>query len=120
MTWYIDIDVRWNTISQSVDDRTPAERGLVPSEQLITVSDTRMAGQGVKRIPKSRYDSISTYIYHCKGDTACHRTFEIYNDIYCPVDEDIKIRLRDAGIDENLAHHLAHIFCRDPISAFEG
>ena len=32
----------------------------------------------------------------------------------------VKSRLRGAGIDENLAHHLGHLFCRDPISAFEG
>jgi len=50
----------------------------------------------------------------------CSRTFAEYNDIYCPVDEAVKSRLRGAGIDENLAHHLGHLFCRDPISAFEG
>lgn len=27
-----DIDVRWTVIAQSVDDRTPAERGLIPKE----------------------------------------------------------------------------------------
>lgn len=116
-----DIDVRWTVIAQSVDDRTPAERGLITNpEDIALVADCRMSGSGVRPIPKSRYDSISTYIYHCKGETACKRTFEIYNDIYCPVDPEVKARLRTAGIDENLAHHIAHLFCRDPISAFAG
>jgi hypothetical protein len=115
-----DIDARWNTIAQSVDDRTEAERGLISQQEATLRADPRMAGQGIVPIPKSRYDSISTYIYHCKGDPMCSRTFAEYNDIYCPVDEAVKSRLRGAGIDENLAHHLGHLFCRDPISAFEG
>jgi len=115
-----DIDARWNTIAQSVDDRTEAERGIISLEDAKLLADPRMAGQGIVPIPKSRYDSISTYIYHCKGDPNCSRTFAEYNDIYCPVDDAVKLRLRNAGIDENLAHHLAHLFCRDPISAFEG
>eukprot|EP00601_Ochromonadales_sp_CCMP2298_P025617 CAMPEP_0173290756 /NCGR_PEP_ID=MMETSP1143-20121109/11746_1 /TAXON_ID=483371 /ORGANISM="non described non described, Strain CCMP2298" /LENGTH=1044 /DNA_ID=CAMNT_0014229861 /DNA_START=142 /DNA_END=3271 /DNA_ORIENTATION=- len=113
-------DARWSTIAQSVDDRTPAERGELSEEQVAAAADPRLSGDGIQRIPKSRYDSISTYIYHCRGDTACHRTFAVYNDVECPVDEKVKTRLRAAGIDENLAHHIAHLFCRDPISAFHG
>lgn len=79
-----------------------------------------MVGRGLTPIPKSRYDSISTYIYHCEGDSACHRTFAVYNDIPCPVDEHVKQQLRAGGIDENLAHHVAHLYCRDPIVAFHG
>ena len=51
---------------QSVDDRTPAERGLLSQEEALAVADPRLVGSGIKRLPKSRYDSISTYIYHCK------------------------------------------------------
>lgn len=72
-------------------------------------------GDGIRRLYKPRYSSISTYIYHCNGDPNCRRTFEIYNDIPCPVDEEMKSRLRSEGIDENLAHHLAHLFTRDPL-----
>jgi glutamate--cysteine ligase catalytic subunit len=115
-----DIDVRWTAIAQSVDDRTPAERGQLSAAEAEQVADNRLAGRGVVRIPKSRYDSISTYIYHCKGDSACNRTFAVYNDIPCPIDPAVKARLRGAGVDENLAHHIAHLFCRDPISAFQG
>jgi glutamate--cysteine ligase catalytic subunit len=101
-----DVDARWNAIAQSVDDRTPAELGLLTPEEALLVADPNMAGHGIKRLIKSRYDSISTYIYHCKEEKCCQRTFAIYNDISCPVDEDIKARLRSEGIDENLAHHV--------------
>ena len=32
-----DIDCRWDVIAQSVDDRTPAERGELSEEELIQV-----------------------------------------------------------------------------------
>jgi glutamate--cysteine ligase catalytic subunit len=115
-----DIDARWTVISQSVDDRTAAERGLVADNALPSHVDERMAGNGVRLIPKSRYDSISTYIYHCKGEPACQRTFAAYNDANCPADEETKELLRREGVDENLAHHVAHLFIRDPIVAFNG
>ena len=37
-------DARWSVISQSVDDRTPMERGVGPFER-----DERMAGGGQRR-----------------------------------------------------------------------
>jgi len=113
-----DVDARWSVIAQSVDDRTPAERGLVlPKDGEMSVNPN-LAGGGLRRIPKSRYDSISAYIYHCSGDPACTRTFEIYNDIPCPYDEEIKQRLLGEGLDVNLAHHLAHLFIRDPLVVY--
>lgn len=30
----VDTDVRWNTIALSVDDRTPAERGLLDEDEV--------------------------------------------------------------------------------------
>ena len=117
-----NIDARWTVIAQSVDDRTPAERGLVSSSvDLASMAEASrdMVGNAVRRLPKSRYDSISTYIYHCAQDTACQRSLEFYNDIPCPIDEEAKQMLRDEGVDENLAHHLAHLFVRDPLVIFE-
>ena len=35
-----------------------------------------------------------------------------------PLDEDIKRRLIDHGIDELLANHIAHLFIRDPLVIF--
>ena len=105
------VDARWTVISQSCDDRTAAERGSAGGSD----PDAQMAGEGVRAVPKSRYDSVSTYIYHCKGQADCQRTFEVYNDVPCPVDAEVKQRLRAAGIDENLAHHMGHLYVRDPL-----
>ncbi|KAL5493226.1 hypothetical protein EMCRGX_G014373 [Ephydatia muelleri] len=90
-----DIDCRWDVISASVDDRTEEERGLKPLSKDKFV------------IPKSRYDTIDCYIASPE-----------YND--CPVvyDEAAFKLLRDGGIDELLAQHVAHLFIRDPVSLF--
>lgn len=45
-----DVDCRWNVISCSVDCRTREERGELPLKQ------------NKFRIPKSRYDSIDSYL----------------------------------------------------------
>ena len=73
-------DVRWNTISQSVDDRTDAERGCIPDEELAVHEQADMTGRGVKRLYKSRYDSISRFIYHCSEDPTCAEKLAAYND----------------------------------------
>ncbi len=123
-----NVDARWDIIAQSCDDRTPYERGEIPvkvdsnstNSEEVVLGDSEMAGNGVERIYKSRYDSVSTYIYHCKGDPTCKRTFEVYNDIPCAIDRTVKDRLKSAGVDENLSHHLAHLFTRDPLVVYAG
>lgn len=127
-----DTDARWGIISESVDDRTPAERGCdddPPSPHL--------AGRGRRRLYKSRYDSISAYIYQgACGDAAddheeCSvdadqppsydgRILNRYNDIPVPVDEEMYATLREAGVDPALSQHVAHLFVRDPLVVFEG
>ncbi|CAM9803100.1 unnamed protein product, partial [Ectocarpus fasciculatus] len=57
----VDTDVRWDTIATSVDDRTPAERGLLDADP-EAARDPSMVGDGVARLYKSRYDSISSYL----------------------------------------------------------
>jgi glutamate--cysteine ligase catalytic subunit len=114
-----DVDARWNVIAQSVDDRTPAERGLVSNADLESAGDEYFAGRGLRKQIKSRYDSISTFIYHCNGHPSCQRTFEHYNDIHCPVDEDIKTELLKNGLDANMAVHIAHLFTRDPLVIYQ-
>lgn len=47
-----DVDCRWNVISGSVDCRTRVERGLDPPPP----------GSTARKIPKSRYDSIDSYL----------------------------------------------------------
>mmetsp|Transcript_26375 Transcript_26375/g.60033 ORF Transcript_26375/g.60033 Transcript_26375/m.60033 type:complete len:706 (+) Transcript_26375:38-2155(+) len=106
------VDVRWGTIAASVDDRTPAERGDKLATK-VQQSDPRMAGGGTRRMSKSRYDSISCYIHKDSSN-------EYFNDVPCEVDEDLQSLLISEGIDKPLAKHLAHLFVRDPLVAFEG
>ncbi|KAL4980786.1 glutamate-cysteine ligase-domain-containing protein [Aspergillus desertorum] len=96
----VDTDVRWNQISNAVDDRTKEELGEVP------LKNDRW------RIPKSRYASNSTYIAQDP------RLREEYLDPGLIVDEDIKKRLMGDGMDELLATHFAHLFIRDPLVIF--
>jgi glutamate--cysteine ligase catalytic subunit len=61
-----DVDCRWNVIAQSVDDRTPAERGLVAPECVNSARKPGQAGDAVARIPKSRYDSVYLHLLLAK------------------------------------------------------
>lgn len=116
----LDTDCRWGIISESVDCRTPAERGRedpnAPHEALNA--------HGQRRIYKSRYDSISTYIYQgCTsedGSGKSNRVLNTYNDIPIPIDEEKYHELRKEGIDPALAQHIAHLFIRDPLVVFDG
>nr|CAD7595628.1 unnamed protein product [Timema genevievae] len=92
-----DVDARWDVISGSVDCRTEEERGLKP------------LGNYKFRIPKSRYDSIDSYL-------SPHG--EQFNDVPVLYDEAIYQQLRAADIDHLLAQHVAHLFIRDTVSLF--
>ncbi|EAS34730.3 glutamate-cysteine ligase [Coccidioides immitis RS] len=96
----VDTDVRWNQISGAVDCRTAEELGEKP------LKNDRW------RIPKSRYSSNSTYI------SQDPRLRPEYMDPDLVIDEDIKKRLMDGGMDDLLATHFAHLFIRDPIVVF--
>ncbi|KAJ5733670.1 hypothetical protein N7493_002456 [Penicillium malachiteum] len=96
----VDTDVRWNQIGGAVDDRTPEELGEAP------LKNDRW------RIPKSRYASNSTYL------SQDPRLRKEYFDPDLVIDEDIKKRLMDGGMDELLATHFAHLFIRDPLVIF--
>ncbi|GAV03361.1 hypothetical protein RvY_13795 [Ramazzottius varieornatus] len=92
-----DVDCRWDVISGSVDDRTDEEKGLTPRENARFI------------IPKSRYGSVDYYISPLG---------EGYNDIPLVHDEQLWREMVDAGIDSQLAKHVAHLFIRDPVSLF--
>lgn len=114
-----DTDCRWGVICEGVDDRTPAERGRNDNQE----PDPEMAGKGKRRLYKSRYDSISTYLYQGSTSEDSHmknRILNMYNDIPVPIDEDKYRDLREAGIDPLLSQHIAHIFVRDPLVIFDG
>ena len=118
-----DTDARWGIISESVDCRTLGERG----RQDPNAPYDHYTAKGKRRIYKSRYDSISTYIYQGavpeQGENASgltNRVLNIYNDIPVPIDSDSFKMLRENGIDPALAQHVAHLFIRDPLVVFEG
>lgn len=43
---------------------------ILPTHKHFYRADPRMAGGGVQRLAKSRYDAISCYIYSCQSDMA--------------------------------------------------
>ncbi len=110
----LDTDCRWGIISESVDDRTLTERGNLSHGGV----DEALAGNGKRRVYKSRYDCISAYIYQGvdqPGNSAMeNRVLNMYNDIPIEIDESSYSILRDAGVDPALAQHVAHLFIRDP------
>lgn len=96
----VDTDCRWSVIEASVDDRTREERGLDP---LLTSK---------YRIEKSRYASVSRFI------SANPSNRPEYNDLNTAINMDVFNDLTGAGIDEQLASHVAHLFIRDPLVIF--
>lgn len=111
-----DTDVRWNQISRAVDDRTPEELGEQVSAGWRCYRSSTDSRQPLKndrwRLPKSRYASNSTYI------SQDPRLRKEYLDPDLIVDEDLKKRLIEGGMDDALATHFAHLFIRDPIVVF--
>ena len=122
-----DTDARWGIISESVDCRTPAERGRSDPNAPYP----ELNAEGRRRIYKSRYDSISTYIYQGavapvvdplsrESNRLSDRLLNRYNDLIVPFDEEVFKLCREAGIDPALAQHIAHLFIRDPLVVFDG
>ncbi|WFD30830.1 glutamate--cysteine ligase [Malassezia sp. CBS 17886] len=104
-----DVDCRWDVISGAVDDRTPAERGvppLKPGEPEHASETTR------RRLHKSRYDSVDSYLFTEESDAAR------MNDLPLAMDDAVLRRLRAEGVDPLLAEHMAHLFVRDPLVIF--
>lgn len=64
-------------------------------------------------INKSRYDSIDSYLSNDPTYKAK------YDDIDLVYDKDIYQKLRDSGVDDKLAKHVAHLFIRDPLVIFK-
>lgn len=93
-----DVDCRWNVISAAVDDRTDEELGKVPLKH----DDFR--------IKSSRYSCIQSYL-----------NSEKFSDVDMPYDKSVYEKLMNSemeGIDDLLAKHIAHLFIRNPVSAF--
>ena len=91
--WLSDVDCRWDIISASVDCRTKGESGEGP------------LAQGEKRIPKSRYASISSYLSDCALQ-------HDLNDVDLVHDPKIFEQLKRSGVKELMAKHISHLFIR--------
>jgi glutamate--cysteine ligase catalytic subunit len=102
----MDQDTRWNIISASVDCRNAVERGEAANEPA--------PAKQFRRIAKSRYDSISSYI------SCSPHMDDKYNDVALELDEASYTRLREGGVPDRLARHVAHLFVREPLVMFEG
>ena len=72
-----------------------------------------MSGPGSKRIKKSRYDSIDSFISNNKYFR------KEYNDIPLEIDGETFTELEKAGIPHLLANHIAHLFIRDPLVIYK-
>ena len=107
-------------ISASVDDRTRAERGL--------------EGEG-RTIPKSRYDSIDSFLSACCNKWPGYNDLEVRSPTACLIvssnatnlaleqgatpchtqvlyDPKIYQQLVEGGVDHLMAQHVAHLFIR--------
>uniref|UniRef100_H2Z548 Glutamate--cysteine ligase n=1 Tax=Ciona savignyi TaxID=51511 RepID=H2Z548_CIOSA len=109
-----DIDARWQVIAASVDDRTNEEMGNEPLKNNNNVHGSHMKiahanSKVLHVIQKSRYDSIDSFL---------SSNSKIFNDINLEVDEEVKSTLLNAGIDDLLAQHIAHLWIRDPLTLF--
>lgn len=92
-----DVDVRWQVMSESLDDRTPEETGDLP------LKNDRY------RLLKSRYDSATCYLSESSAT---------YNDVTVVKDEEFYSHLINNGVDHLMAQHVSHLFTRDPIVLF--
>ena len=110
-----DHDVRWDIVSQSVDDRTLDERRTSLSSS--SKGDKRLAGSGVRKLRTSRYAAAPCYM--CRR-CDLHSCAARYNDVEVEVDEGALRTLKEEGIDDLLAAHVAHLFVRDPLVIFDG
>ena len=99
-----DVDCRWNVISAAVDDRTLIERGEAPLKEGEPQHNSDSAG---RRLRKSRYDSVDSYL-----------TTREWNDVPLEMNERVRQRLLESGVDALLAEHMAHLFVRDPLVIF--
>eukprot|EP01022_Parablepharisma_sp_SALTPOND_P000259 TRINITY_DN1010_c0_g1_i3.p1 TRINITY_DN1010_c0_g1~~TRINITY_DN1010_c0_g1_i3.p1 ORF type:complete len:447 (-),score=37.23 TRINITY_DN1010_c0_g1_i3:47-1387(-) len=93
-----DIDLRFNVISQSVDDRTVEERNP----------------QSEHYIPKPRYGHNSHYISNHDSVMSHHNDTTVLE-----VDPEHIRLLKETGVDDRLAYHIASLFVRDPLVVFE-
>ena len=65
-------------------------------------------------INKSRYGSIDSFL------SRCPTLKPEFNDLDLIYDEEVLEMLKEGGVDDILARHLAHLFIRDPLVSGKG
>ena len=93
-----NVDFRWNLISQSVDCRTPEE--LNPNSP--------------KYLSKSRYSAMYHYISNHEYVSDKDNDTGKMND-----SNEYMEMMKQAGIDDRLAYHVASLFARDPLVIYD-
>mmetsp|Transcript_3095 Transcript_3095/g.2085 ORF Transcript_3095/g.2085 Transcript_3095/m.2085 type:complete len:149 (+) Transcript_3095:811-1257(+) len=115
-----DNDMRYTVIEQSVDCRMRKERDPTNrrTEEVEEVKEGPEDGSSCTDnqkfyIPKSRYSSTSHYISN-------HEYIDgAYNDcLRLPVSQSHIKFLKENGLDDRLAYHIASLFVRDPIPTY--
>ena len=95
-----DNDLRWTVISQATDCRTAEERD--PNNE--------------KYVPKARYSPMNHYI--SKHQYVPDEVHDVKPIAYSQ--EHKQLLMENSEIDDRLAEHVAKMFSRDPIPAYEG
>jgi len=94
-----DIDMRWPVWINGTDCRTPAQRDPASPEY----------------VHKPRSSTCNHYI----SDHAYSQSKHSDQVPYKPNPEHIEYLVKETGMDEKLAFHLAALFVRDPIIAYD-
>ena len=84
-------------VSTGLDDRTAGESGHLP------------LSQGERRIPKSRWGTVSSYLSQQANQEPVKM---VYNDINFELHEDCLGKMLKAGMDEPLAKYFGQMFVR--------
>lgn len=97
-------------------------RGVNGDKLVNAYGDTLMQcldGKPIQKLPKSRYESIDSYLSDEKYHKDNSYFKKDYNDLYSPINKKIYERLaQDENFDQALAQHFAHLFIRDPLVIF--
>lgn len=95
-------------------------RGVNGDRIINSHGDTNLRtddGKPIQKVPKSRYESIDSYLGDHLYDTKYYS--DNYNDIYSPVNNKVYGQLMESKLfDLLLARHFAHLFIRDPLVLF--
>ena len=91
--------MRWTVIEQSVDCRTASERDP----------------NNAQYIPKSRYSSMNHYLSDHE-----YVPDSLNNGQPIRFNQEHKAMLEEGGVSGRLAEHVAKLFTRDPVPAYEG